>query len=76
MREVSESEFMRFAVRETDTLLYQSWTDGVFAGSLNMDMVLVNTALKLFAEQDRGNVVDYVAGIVVAKLNGTLKWIT
>lgn len=76
MREVSESEFMKFAVFDTDRELYQSWENGVFVNGVDMNLMLTHIALKLFSTQDRGNVVDYVSEIVVAKLNGTLKWVS
>lgn len=75
MREVSESEFMRFAVSQTDALMYDVWNKNP---NMKWDMngVLNMTVAYLFMENEQSSLADYVREIVRVKREGALFWVS
>jgi hypothetical protein len=77
MREVSEAEFMRFAVAEIEPTIYNAWETGVYAGGIDMNNVLNICIRTLFVDRAlAGGVCDYVRDIAVAQQYGSLQWVS
>ena len=75
MREVSEGEFMRFAVAQTDGFMYDVWENNP---NMKWDMngVLNLTVSYLFMENEQSSLADYVREIVRVKREGALFWVS
>lgn len=75
MREVSSSEFMRFAVSQTDAQMYNVWETHQ---NINWDMngVLNNVVAILFMNNEQSSLADYVREIVRERREGNLAWVT
>lgn len=77
MREVSQAEFMRFAVSEIEPQIYQAWESGVYAAGVDMNNVLSICVRNLFVDRvAAGSVCDYVRDIAVAQKYGALQWVS
>lgn len=75
MREVSESEFMRFVVSETDPIMYNVWNTNSGLG-WDMNGVLNMTVAYLFMVNEQSSLADYVREIVRVKREGALFWVS
>lgn len=75
MREVSQSEFMRFAVSQTDETMYNVWNTNP---NINWDMngVLNIVVGILFMNNEQSSLADYVREIVRDKREGNLAWVS
>ncbi|MNC18786.1 hypothetical protein D3C76_78020 [compost metagenome] len=74
MREVSENEFFRFAVSQTDPHMYSVWESNVVP-SWDMNGVLNLTVAYLFLHNENSSVADYVREIVRVRREGALFWV-
>lgn len=75
MREVSEKEFMRFAVSQVDPHMFSVWESGVIPTQWDMNGVLNIVVNSLFASNEQSSLADYVREIVRYKREGALFWV-
>lgn len=75
MREVSEAEFMRFAVAQVDPRMYHVWETRSIPNQWDMNAVLNIVVNSLFASNEQSSLADYVREIVRYKREGALFWV-
>lgn len=77
MREVSQSEFMEYAVSELSPEIYAAWKGGMFGAVIDMNNLLMICIRKLLIDGvTAGSIYDYIRDIAIVDFHSALRWVS